>query len=444
MNSSGGYILHLDATCEGDSPHLMTGLDGISEFILDNIKIPSEKGDKIVPFLQKIKQTYGTPLALVHDMGKGIISAIEQVFPNTRDLICHFHFLRDLGKDLLGKENDIIRNRLRKHAIQATVRKRLTGFKKIIEKEPARITQMLCLLNEGHNAKTFIKSALQEVLLYTLILWAFQGKKQGDGYGFPFDRPYLIFYQRLVKIHSIIKELKQNSGKKNTQENKLYSKILKDLSCITRDSKLKEASVSMQQKCKVFDKLRSTMRIALPSGKSGLNDQGTIKNIKSIEIGVKRFYEWLCNYNKKSKENYNMTIQQIDKYWDKLFADPIIVKTPYGKMAILPQRTNNILEQFFRDLKRTHCKKTGFAAINKTLKAMLSDTPLVKNLHNSEYMKIILNGKVTLEERFAEIDFKIVREELLRKKQEQKIPSEIANFIKDPKLYEKLIHIFDA
>ncbi len=61
MNASGGYILHLDATCDGESPHLMTGLDGISEFVLENIKIPSEKAEKIVPFLKVIQQRYGRP-----------------------------------------------------------------------------------------------------------------------------------------------------------------------------------------------------------------------------------------------------------------------------------------------------------------------------------------------------------------------------------------------
>ena len=31
MGSRGGYILHLDGTCEGDSPHLMTSIDEFSE-----------------------------------------------------------------------------------------------------------------------------------------------------------------------------------------------------------------------------------------------------------------------------------------------------------------------------------------------------------------------------------------------------------------------------
>ncbi len=39
---------------------------------------------------------------------------------------------------------------------------------------------------------------------------------------------------------------------------------------------------------------------------------------------------------------------------EKLFADPITVQTPSSPILIQPQRTNNILERFFRSLKRAN------------------------------------------------------------------------------------------
>ncbi len=47
----GGYILHVDGTCEGGSPNLFCGLDGISQWVLDSIKIPSEKKGAAGPVL---------------------------------------------------------------------------------------------------------------------------------------------------------------------------------------------------------------------------------------------------------------------------------------------------------------------------------------------------------------------------------------------------------
>ena len=37
------------------------------------------------------------------------------------------------------------------------------------------------------------------------------------------------------------------------------------------------------------------------------------------------------------------------------------------------------------------------------IQSMLADTPLVKNLDNNEYMKILLDGKNNLEELFADL-----------------------------------------
>ena len=410
MNASGGYILHLDATCDGDSPHLMTGLDGISEFVLENVKIPSEKAEKIVPFLMELQHRYGTPKALVHDMGKGILKAVGQVFPHVPDYICHFHFLRDIGKDLFGKENDTIRNQLKKHAIQSLLRKRLTSLKRNIEKDPvgmARLTDALTMETSEQEGGEQAPAAS----LYTLILWALDGKKQGNGYGFPFDRPYLTFYGRLESMYLIMRNMKQ---KMQAGEKTLYHNILREVARVIRDTKLKGAAAKAREKCKVFDKLRNAMRIALPSGKHGLKDRGTGETIASIESRVTAFYEWLSRHNEKSKNDYRTMLTQIEKYWEKLFADPILVETPDGAITLLPQRTNNILEHFFRDIKRSHCRKSGCSAMGTTLKAMLSDTPLVKNLNNPAYMEILLQGKANLEERFAEIDVQKVRRELIK------------------------------
>jgi len=107
----------------GDSPNLFCGLDGLSELVLDKVKISSEKKDALIPFFRGIKDQYGEPRALVHDMGKGIILAIEEVFPDTPDFICHFHFLRDIGKNLLADEYSSFQKRLRRLKVRPTLRR---------------------------------------------------------------------------------------------------------------------------------------------------------------------------------------------------------------------------------------------------------------------------------------------------------------------------------
>src|SRR5207245_4215106 len=80
LHTQGGYIVHLEGTCEGGGPMLMSSLDSLSEIVLGSVKVPSEKTEQIVPFLQELKRRYGAPLAAVHDMGQGILAAIQEVF----------------------------------------------------------------------------------------------------------------------------------------------------------------------------------------------------------------------------------------------------------------------------------------------------------------------------------------------------------------------------
>ena len=443
LDRNGGYILHLDATCEGDSPHLMTGLDGITEIVLENEKMATEKADKIVPMLRRMKARYGEPIALVHDMGKAICTAVSRVFPTIPDHICHYHFLADIGEDLFGKDNDTIRKRLSKHGVQGKLLNRLRQLQQLVEENPPVVELLVSSLQQQRLGDD-VPALVPAVACYTLVQWALAAKKQGGGYGFPFDRPYLQFYKRLQILHPALERLNRESVTGQRKDNKPYCNIVRDLIDTMDDAALRKAAAEMEQKTVVFDKLRVAMRIALPAGRQGLNDRGGKERISTIEKHVKRFRRWLSNDETFSKQQgYKNLIAQLDKYWKKLFCDSILVNTPKGTITIQPQRTNNISEQSFRSLKRRFRKKTATSSLTKAMKAMPAATPLIENLANPEYVNIILNGRRSLEERFADIDIHTVRKQLRDLRWTTgRIPPKIKKLIKQPGLPETLIALF--
>ena len=419
MALRGGYVLHLDGTCEGDSPHLFTGIDGIAQIVLDNIKLPSEKAELIIPFLRKIQQQYGKPIALVHDMGKGILSAVKAVFKDVPDFICHFHFLRDIGKDLFETEYSKIRTSLKKHKIRGVLRQNAKALEKFIDQDAQEVSQFSCELDNGQMAPSFLKP-IPAVAAYAMIHWVFEISDQLEGYGFPFDCPHLIFYQRLKALHGFINQCGTIAGcrSKNTRA---FFRLWSPLTRIVEDQQLSRAELQMQEKMKIFQRLRKALAIAVPEGKKGLNDDGLDADIKSIEESIKMFREEIMSDEKLcQKDAYKNMLKQIDKYWDKLFADPITVNTPNGQLSVQPQRTNNILERFFRDFKRASRKKAGTVSLNKTIRSMLADTPLVKNLDNPEYLKILLDGSNSLEKCFVRIDSRMVTERLKAEQEKDK------------------------
>ncbi len=354
MGLAGGYVLHLDATHDGNAPALMTGMDSLSEIVLGNVKIPSEHADHIAPFLQKLQRNFGNPQACVHDMGNGICKAVAEVFPETPDFICHFHFLRDISKDFLEPAYSSLRSCLRKHKISH----RLHALAREIKQRISRQDSDPELL-----ARAFLDGELPEntdllplASTYSITLWILQAKNSGDGYGFPFDRPLLVFAERLCEVQQQLPKLLACFPDNDKIGKKSVSKLSRIVADIINDILCQQNIQELHWRCQVFDSLRKAMRIAPPDGKS-----------------------------------------------KKLFADPIEVDTPQGAVTIYPQRTNNILEQFFRGVRQKQRRKTGNNSLRPMLHTMLADTPLVKNLDNDEYMKILLNGKRNLEDLFANL-----------------------------------------
>jgi hypothetical protein len=286
---------------------------------------------------------------------------------------------------------------------------------------------------------------LGPVAAYSLVVWALEGKRQAHGYGFPFDRVYLSFYQRLQILHSALIQLTEHHRDRRA-DRRLYVQLMRDLIDPLEDSVLRKAAETLHEKAVVFDRLREAMRIAVPDGRRGLNDRGDGCEIRTIEKAVGQFCRWVsADPRMSTNEAYRKMIAQIKHYWQKLFSDPLIVQTPRGRLSVQPQRTNNVLERLFRDLKRRYRKKSGTKALSKTLKTLLSDTPLVRNLDNPEYLKIVLDGAASLEERFSQIDARIVQQELSRQAtHSERVPRKIRQLAKLPDLPDRWVALLSA
>ncbi|EKD47126.1 MAG: hypothetical protein ACD_66C00212G0001 [uncultured bacterium] len=363
-------------------------------------------------------------------MGKGILLAVKEVFPGVKDFICHYHFLRDIGKDLFEGDHVLIKNSIKKYHIR-------TALRMLAKKLKTRIYhdhELRQILTDCEKKKKGSSRLPPAITAYLFVLWILDFKSELGGYGFPFDRPHLVFFNRLVSVDMNIKSLR--SSHKNAEE---ILKLKHILSVAMKDQTLTRVASIMTEKTGVFDELRNAMRIALPGDKQGLNDDGMDVEMSSIKQKVTTFRQ-----SKKIQElsknhvSYKKMVKQIDNYWEKLFSDPIKIKTPMGTIFIQPQRTNNILERFFRDLKRGLRRRSGTCSLTKTLRAIIADTPLVKNLNKPEYLAIILKGAKDLEERFAQIDDQLVRKEMKNADDQiDKVPKSINDILRMPAFLSK-------
>ncbi len=276
----------------------------------------------------------------------------------------------------------------------------------------------------------------EETYLYTLIEWALAGKNVGDGYGFPFDQAYLSFLNRLYELRRTLRLMKLDT------RSSFAGDVLAVLRPVWYDGEISTAYESLQKKVVVFDRLRCAMRIAEPGGKLGLNDPGS-GEIDTIKEQVEQFLVQLCKDDSLQGNRLLKMRLQLEKYWEKLFTAPIPITRQGETYMIYPQRTNNSCEQFFRGLKHGYCRTSGHAGMTKTLSAMLSATPLVRNLGSQDYLNLICGGASSLEERFAQIDVAKIRKMLaVESESVQTVHPKIKKLVKDPGLPKRLLKLF--
>ena len=170
-------MLHLDAAHEADAPVVFAGMDGMSKIVLAGAKMPSESSEHIAPFLRALRENYGDPAVCVHDMGKGICKALPDELPGVPDSICHWHFLADIGSDLLGDSYGSLRKSLRKHSASKRLGSLAREAKKELVADSAESRRLASAI--GDAASPDGPELVEPALIYSLSLWILQGKQSG-------------------------------------------------------------------------------------------------------------------------------------------------------------------------------------------------------------------------------------------------------------------------
>ena len=439
MMKRGGYILHIDSTCEGHKPHLLTCIDSLSGYVLYSQKISGENESELTIIFKRVKALFGIPLTAVHDMGAGITKSCTLVFPGIVQVVCHFHLLRDLGKDLFEAEYRKLQKELSNKKIYAKIRYQINMLEQVVGSQ--KDAQQLLLSLDNHNELSSCK--LLQGILYGYILSLKANENTGDGYGFPFDRPKLRYYTKAVDIYKELEALESKNFSWSEKETSRFYEIKDVLRKVVNDKSLKNNIKKLEKKIEIFDELRQIMKIALPGENKGLNDNGNIENqleLTKMETKLMTFVdklEKIVDEAPAESKPIKGVINQLNKYWDKIFAQPIkIEKNGTVDKIIIPQRTNNISEQFYRKLKQLFRRLHGRRHVGKDLLYIPEEIVLIENLKNNDYINDMLGSIDRLPEVFAQLDCDAAELPFEKEKLDMVVPQKILNAVKNLKPIE--------
>ena len=404
MSLAGGYILHLDSTCEEKDPLLLSCIDGISGQVLYSKKIRSENKVDVQIILETIKELFGLPPAVVSDMGRAFVNRVAVVFPGIVHMICHYHFSRDLGRDFLNEDYDSLRQALSKSQIRAALR----ILAKRIEKKLGGTEKMTTVFDKSDCQSYFTQANKKELLQwYALqVIYEIQfDQGNNDGYGFPFDRPYLDYYEKLEIAMTQVWETLQNAVSLPQREKKDLLKLETVLSTVipqNHDDSIGKTVKSLRERIKIFDRFRQVMRLACKGNKQGLNDNGSLVSHNELQQIQKELTAYTTRLERKAgrvrfKKQHPQLAgdmkkmnRQIHKYWDMLFMAPITVRVGSTEHEIVVQRTNNLMERSFRKIKRRCRRRHGRKKLQKDMATLPAEIALVDNLQNQQYVTTVM------------------------------------------------------
>jgi hypothetical protein len=430
LHRGGGFFMYFDAMHPGDgAAHLMCAIaEEVSEkvsIVLGSVKLPTESTETVVAFLKELKGKYGTPLAGICDMLASNLAAFQEVFPGVLLLICHFHFLRSIGKTFLEYENTMLQGVLKQYDITKRLKEYVNKCKTSIEMNPQLAGYMK--YDERKHQPSF-QMMPETIKAYCKALWILAYEQELNGYGYPFDRSELVYLQRMKKTYDSLKAYPLDS--------KELSELKFLLAFILEDPDLCKYMAALEKKVQDFDHLRTIMKIAPIYGVKGLNDDGEECDMTAMEEQLKVFIE-SDEIKNNSDKAYQKMIKQILKYWKMLFSKPVEVRLSSEEIVLAyPQRTSNCMERLFREFQRSEYKRTGMSTLGRTARAMIAETPMMKNLQCPEFVSIILNGQATLAARFAQLDIKRIQKRVDESQNKEKLPASIKKIVNDLDFYK--------
>ena len=417
----GGYPLHIDATCEDGQGTLLVALAGWRRWVLDAWKVPTERADVILPALLSVAERFGSPCAVMRDLGKAMISAVndfvDELGLEIPVLGCHLHFLRDVGKDLLDPSHGELRALFRHYKIRPGLGALARDLGCRLGDDVTQAREDLRTWQEqqegGH---TVPQGRAGLAAVRAVAQWVLDYKADGNDQGFPFDRPYLHLYDRCVTARRAVDAFLRTSTE-DKYVRRALERLRRVLEPAVGESLFDELVRKLRKRAEIFDALRQALRL-LPKS-AGRNTRPPSQSIRleealaelnDIQVAVEDFIASLKKRRPQrgpaedTREAIDIILDHIETHGDSLWGHVVSLSTAAGEVIRIVDRTNNILEGLFGGMKQGERRRSGRKILTQDFESLPAAAALTCNLTCPDYVAILCGSLDNLAEACAELD----------------------------------------
>lgn len=416
MRKDGGYPMHIDATGEDGRGTTFVVYNAWRHWALGAWKISTERADLVLPRLQQTAQTFGQPCAIMRDLGRAMIEAAGQLTLEMKwdipILGCHTHLLRDVGKDLMKASHDQMRDLVRRHRLRTHLRSLARGLGRPLSSAMPMLrdnVEAWARSATGHGLPT---GADGVAFVRSLAQWPLDYAQEGDGLGFPFDRPYLDFYQRCRTIRRAADaSLRKQSGDAGGRRELL--RLAQIIDPVLRDPAFADVAAKLVRRARLFEQLRQALRL-YPDGKTAratiLSPARAAAELQNVRQAVERLGRDLRSLRPErgpaqdERQAIDIVLDHLERHGDSLWGHAIRLPKEVGGGIRLVDRTNNALESFFRKMKQGERRRSGRKVLTYDFEQLPAGAALVSNLTRPDYVKILCGSLDRLPAAFAELD----------------------------------------
>jgi len=409
LKSDGGWPMHIDATGENGRGTLLVVMAGWKKWVLGSWKIATERSELIVPCLKDIVRRFGPPCAAMRDMGRAVTPAIDalvlELGIDIPVLACHQHFLADIGKDLLEPSHSELRTLFRRTKILPKLRSLVRDLGRHIgeqieqARKAVQVWQSMAETNhrlpEGRNGLAVVRTMAQ---------WTLDYKADATGLDFPFDRPYMDLYNRCKIVLRAIDAFCRipPDDRQVVGAIKRFHRIFASVSC---EVPFLQVVRKLRRRAVLFDELRNKLRLAskLPENESE-DDLNTIREDFDKWIAGLKILRPERGPSEDTRNAIDTILKHADTHGDNLWGHAILLPEYAGGGIRLLPRTNELLENFFKEIKHSERRRSGRKNLTQDLEHLPASAALAYNLKNADYVSIVCESLNKLPHAFARLD----------------------------------------
>lgn len=220
LRAQGGIVLMCDGVQFDDrAPVLYVAWDAISGTPLFSERKPFRGEDDLRPVLERVKAMDVPVIAIVSDKEKGLVPAVQAVFPETPYQFCQTHFLKNcakpLEKDLTALGASVVRRATRVHKIAKKINDAERAVREAQAKQTSAASAPAQPEQEGAESPTAVEQAerLSNVEFAKEVCELVRQNSRVSGKP-PLDPPELDRHGRLEKLRQVVAEDLKKKGRR--------------------------------------------------------------------------------------------------------------------------------------------------------------------------------------------------------------------------------------